>query len=106
MTEFLLRSITKGKFEEWHPESFSSLEAVCEQVEDWGNRTGDDVPEFLSCYELDFEIRMKGGALDINIPAWDRTGELRDMLSDREREREENNRETHEITASGRTRKL
>lgn len=53
MTEFLLRSITKGKFEEWHPESFSSLEAVCEQVEDWLKRTGDDVPEFLACLAIE-----------------------------------------------------
>ncbi len=85
MTEFLLRSITKGKFEEWHPESFSSLEAVCEQVEDFGSEQ-----EMLHVMEIDFMYSYK---TPIPVYAKDATLDVRDMLADREREREENNKE-------------
>lgn len=98
MTEFLLRSITKGKFEEWYPESFSSLEAVCEQVEDWNNRTGDDVPDMSEVWKVAFGKFYMGGS--------NATQDVKDMLADRERKREEESKERFEITASGRTRKL
>lgn len=95
MTEFLLRSITKGKFEEWHPESFSSLASVIEQVEDFAS----DV-DLLAVYEI-HESNLAGNRLMIDV-----TKDVLDILADRERECEENNRERYEITASGRTRKL
>lgn len=103
MTEFLLRSITKGKFEEWYPESFPSLEAVCEQVEDWGNRTGDDVPEMVEVIELE---RAQDFYYTPQIEASFVTLKVSEMLADRERKREEESKEQFEITASGRTRKI
>lgn len=85
MTEFLLRSITKGKFEEWYPESFSSLKEVVQQIEDFPREQ-----DLLEVWEFS-PSNLEGAKPHRCAIMREMTQEVLDMLSDRERKREEDN---------------
>lgn len=91
MTEFLIRKVTEGRHPEWMPESYSSLEAVLQQIEDWADPKTSSREEMANVLQTE----CVDGAFII-VGSLDITHEIKERLKQRDMVRMEK-----EYAASG-----